>query len=122
VDFRIFFSWFNDDLRGFDPGIVQHNMKTARQNQKLVYSALKATFREELKVFLKTQFFSFVHPKWISNWKPASKTTNNIITCVSLQTFRQAILRNPFLPLSMNIFLQQVVESQLDPFLGSLFG
>jgi hypothetical protein len=38
------FAWFNVDLHGFDPCLVQHTMKTARQKQRLVNSALKATF------------------------------------------------------------------------------
>jgi hypothetical protein len=31
-------------------------------------------------------------------------------------------MRNPFPPLSMEMFLQQVVESQLEPLLDNLFG
>jgi hypothetical protein len=34
----------------------------------------------------------------------------------------QVIMRNPFLPLNMEMFLQQVVESQLRPLVDSLFG
>jgi hypothetical protein len=66
--------------------------------------------------------FSLVHPKWVSKWGPASKTIDNIRTCISLQTFRQAIMRNPIPPLNMKIFLQQVVELHLEPLLDSLFG
>ena len=29
--FQKVFAWFNVDLRGFDPGLVQHTMKLARQ-------------------------------------------------------------------------------------------
>jgi hypothetical protein len=77
--FQNVFSWFNMDLRGFDPGLVQHTMKLARQKQGLVNSALKAT-----KYFLKTEMLFFVHPEWVSNWEPASKTIDNIKTCLSL--------------------------------------
>jgi hypothetical protein len=66
-------------------------------------------------------FFS-AHPKWVSIWKLASGTTGNIITCISLQTFRQAIRRNPFSPLNIEMFLQRAVESQLRPLLDNLFG
>jgi hypothetical protein len=38
------FTWFNVDLHGFDLGLVQRTMKTARQKHKLVNSALKVTF------------------------------------------------------------------------------
>jgi hypothetical protein len=43
--FQKVFAWFNVDLRGFDPGLVQHTMKPTRKKQRLVNSALKATFR-----------------------------------------------------------------------------
>jgi hypothetical protein len=66
--------------------------------------------------------FSFVHPEGVSNWEPASKTPDNFRTCISLRTFRQAIIRNPFPPLNMRMFLQQVVELHLEPLLDSLFG
>jgi hypothetical protein len=29
--FQNVFSWFKMDLRGFDPGLVQHTMKPAKQ-------------------------------------------------------------------------------------------
>jgi len=66
-------------------------------------------------------FFSD-HPEWVSNWASSSKTIDNIRTYISLLSFKQAIMRNPFPPLNMEIFLQQVEESQLGPLLDSLFG
>jgi hypothetical protein len=79
-------------------------MKPARQKQRLVNSALKETFQKEMRDFLRTEMFSLALPGWVSNWEPASKTTGNIRTCVSLRTFRQAIMRNPLLPLNMKMF------------------
>jgi hypothetical protein len=73
------FDWFNVDLHGFDPGLVQHTIKPARQKKGLVNSALGGTFQRELRDFLRTEMF-LVHPEWVSNWEPASKTTNNIRT------------------------------------------
>jgi hypothetical protein len=105
--FQNVFSWFNEDLRGFDPGLIQRTMKPARKKQGLVNSALKATFQRELRNFLRAGMFFSVHPEWVSNWEPASRTTDNIRTCINLQTFRQAIMRNPFPPLNMEMFLQQ---------------
>ena len=65
------FSWFNAGLHGFDPGLVQHIMKTTREKQRLVNSALEATFQRELRNSLRTEMFSFVHPEGVSNWEPA---------------------------------------------------
>jgi hypothetical protein len=116
------FSWFNVDLRGFDLGLVQRTMKTARQKHKLVNSALKATFRRELGDFLRTEMFFSAHHEGVSKWEPASKIPDNFRTCTSLRTFRQAIIRNPFPPLNMEMFQQQIVELYLEPLLDSFFG
>jgi hypothetical protein len=115
-----FFSWFYEDLHGFDPGLVHHIMKLARKKQELVNSALEAPFRMDLRYFLRTGMFFSAHLEWVSIWKSASRTTHNIITHISLQTFRKAIIINTFPPLNMEIFLQQVVEAQLRPLLDSV--
>jgi predicted N-acyltransferase len=69
--FRKVFSWFNAGLHGFDPGLVQHIMKTTKKKQRLVNYELEATFRRELRNSLRNEMFSFVHPKEVSNWEPA---------------------------------------------------
>jgi hypothetical protein len=66
--------------------------------------------------------FFLVHPRLVSKWEPTSKTIDNIRTCITLRTFRQAITRNPFPPLTMKMFLQRVEELHLKPLLDSLFG
>jgi hypothetical protein len=95
-------------------------MKPIMQEQRSINSALKATFQRELEKLLGAGIIFSVHPEWVSNWEPASRTTENIRNCINLQTLRQAIMRNPFPSLSMETVLQQVVESQLRPFLDSL--
>jgi hypothetical protein len=104
--FQNVFSWFNVGLRVFDPGLVHHIMKPSRKKQGLINSALKETFQKEMRGVLRTEMFSLVHHKWVSNWEPASKTIDNIRTYVSLRTFRQAIMRSTFPPLNMEMFLQ----------------
>jgi ribonuclease HI len=118
---KVFF-WFYEDIRGLDPGLVQHIMKLARKKQELVSSALEAPFRTDLRDFLRTGMFFSAHPEWVSIWKSALRTTDNIITRISLLKFRQEIIRNPFPLLNMEIFLQQVVEPQLRSLLDSLLG
>jgi hypothetical protein len=78
------FSWYYEDLSGFDLGLVQHIMKLATQKQELVKSALEAPFRRELRDFLRAGMFVSIHPEWVSNWELASRTTDNIRTCISL--------------------------------------
>jgi hypothetical protein len=72
--------------------------------------------------FLRVGMIFLVHPEWVSFWEFTSRTTDNIRTCISIRTFMKSIMRNPFLPLNMEIFLQLVVESQLGPLLDSLSG
>ena len=95
-------------------------MKLARQKQEFVNSAPKTPFRRDLTDFVRDGMFFSTHPEWVSIWKSAPGTTGNIRTCISLRTFRQVNVRNPFSPLNIQMFLQQVVESQLRPFLDSL--
>jgi hypothetical protein len=71
-------------LSGFDIGLVQHIMKLARQKQGLVKSTLEAPFRRELRDFLRDGMFSSVHPKLVSIWESALRTTDNIKTSISL--------------------------------------
>jgi hypothetical protein len=78
------FAWFYEDLYGFDPGLVQHILKLTRQKQELVNSASEAPFQRDLRFFLRDGMFFSSHPEWVSIWKLASGTTDNIITCISL--------------------------------------
>jgi hypothetical protein len=94
-------------------------MKPVMQKQRSINLALKATFQRELGNFLRARSIFSVHPAWVPDWVPASNTTDHVRTCIHFRTFSQAIMRNPFLPLNMEVFLQQVVESQLRPLLDS---
>ena len=94
-------------------------MKPVMQKQRSINLALKATFQRELGNFLRARIIFSVHPAWVPDWVPASNTTDHVRTCIHFRTFSQAIMRNPFLPLNMEVFLQQVVESQLRPLLDS---
>jgi hypothetical protein len=55
--FQDVFDWPYEDIHGFDPSIIQHaipieeGMKQARQKQRLINFALKATFQRELDFF-----------------------------------------------------------------------
>ena len=97
-------------------------MKLVRQKQGPTNSAFKETFQRELEKFLRAGMIFSVHPKWVSNWEPSSRTIDNIRKSINLRTFKQDIMRNHFPPLNMEMVLQQVVESQLRPLLDSLFG
>jgi ribonuclease HI len=69
------FSWSYEDLRGFDPSLIQHIMKLARQKQEFVNSAPEAPFRRDLRDFLRDGMFFSAHPEWVSIWKSTPGTT-----------------------------------------------
>jgi hypothetical protein len=100
------FAWFYEDLRGFDPSLVQNIMKLDRKKQELVNSALEAPFQRELRYFLRVGTFFLVHPERVPNRVPTSKTTVHTRICIHLLTFSQSIMRNPSPPLYTRLFLQ----------------
>jgi len=92
------------------------------KEQGSINSAFNATLQKELEEFVRVGMIFPDHPEWVSNWEISSRTTDNIRTRTKIRTFRQSIMRNPCPPLSMEMVLQQFVESQLRPLLDSLFG
>jgi hypothetical protein len=58
-EFQDVFSWSYEDLRGFDPALIQHaipikeGIKPVRQKQRPINPALEATIRKELEKLLK---------------------------------------------------------------------
>ena len=66
-----FFAWSYEDIRGFNPGLVQHIMKLARKKQELVNSTLEAPFQRDLRDLLRDRMFFSIHPEWVLNWELA---------------------------------------------------
>jgi hypothetical protein len=66
--------------------------------------------------------FLIKYPEWVSNWGPVLKATDHIRTCIKFFTASHAIIKNPFPPLNMEMFLRQVVRSQMRPLLDSFLG
>jgi hypothetical protein len=54
VNLIIFFAWSYEDLRGFDPNVIQHAIhikeeeKLIRQKQRPINPSLEATMRKEV--------------------------------------------------------------------------
>jgi hypothetical protein len=127
--FQDAFAWSYEDLRGFDPGLIQHvipikeGMKPVRQKQIPINSTFKVTIQRELENFLKAGIIFLVkYLEWVSKSVPILKATDHIRTCINFCTFNQAIMKNPFPPPNMEMILQQVVMSQTRPSLDSFFG
>jgi hypothetical protein len=76
-EFQDVFAWSYEDLRGFDPGLIQHaipikeGIKPVRKKQRPINPALKATIQRELENFLKAGIiFPVKYPEWVSKLVP----------------------------------------------------
>jgi hypothetical protein len=70
-EFQDVFAWSYEDLRGFDPGIIQHaitikeGIKQFRQKQRLINPELEETIRKGLEKILKA---GIIFPVKYSEW------------------------------------------------------
>jgi hypothetical protein len=98
-------------------------MKPVRKKKRHYNLSLKATIQRKLENFLNVGItFPVKCPEWVSKLVPVPKVTDHISFCINFITFNQAIMKNPFLPLDMEMILQQVGRSQMGPLLDIFFG
>jgi hypothetical protein len=76
-NFVMFLSWSYEDIRGFDPNIIQHSIpikegeNPVRKKQRHVNPALKATIRKEVEKILNAHIiFPVKYFEWVSNLVP----------------------------------------------------
>jgi hypothetical protein len=88
-EFQDVFAWSYEDLRGFDPGLIQHailikeGIKLVRKKQKPINPTSKAIIRKGLGKILKVGIILPVKcSEWVSNLVPVWKATEHIIFCV----------------------------------------
>jgi hypothetical protein len=84
-EFQDVFSWSYEDLRGFDPTLIQHaihikgGIKLVRKKQRPINPILEATLRKELEKLLKTGIIFLVkYSEWVSNLVPVRKKIGQI--------------------------------------------
>jgi hypothetical protein len=128
-EFKDVFSWLYDDLRGFNPNIIQHAIlikegtKPVRQRQRPVNPTLKATIRKEVEKLLKAQIiFPVKYYEWVSNLVPVRKKNGNIRLCVDLRALNRASTKDNFSLPNMEMILQEVVGSQIMSLLDGFSG
>jgi hypothetical protein len=75
--FQDAFPWSYGDVRGFDPGLIQHDIpikegiKIVRKRQRPINPALESTIRKELERLLKVGIiFPVKIFEWVSNLVP----------------------------------------------------
>jgi hypothetical protein len=117
-EFQDVFAWSYDDLRGFDPALIQHaipfkeGIKPVRKKQRPINLALEATIQKELEKLLKNGIiFSVKYSEWVSNLVPVRKATDHIRFCVDFCALNRAIIKDHFPLPNVEMILQQVPGS-----------
>jgi hypothetical protein len=117
-EFQDVFSWSCEDLCGFDPALIQHDIpikegiKLVRKKQRPINPTIEATIRKELEKLLKAGIiFPIKYSKCVSNLVPIWKQTRQIILCVDFHALNRAIIKYHFPLPNMEIILQQVAGS-----------
>jgi ribonuclease HI len=128
-EFQDVFAWSYEDLRGFDPGLIQHaipiqeGVKPVRKKQRPINPALEATIRKELEKLLKAGIiFPVKYSEWVSNLVPVRKTTGQIRLCVDFRALNRASIKDHFPLPNMEMILQQVAGSQMMSLLDGFSG
>jgi hypothetical protein len=88
-EFKDVFAWMYDDLKTFDPNIIQHVIPMKPQTlpfqQKLrkMHPKLEPTVKKELNKLLNAKIiFPVRHTQWVSNLVPVRKKSGEIRLCV----------------------------------------
>jgi len=84
-EFRDVFAWSYADLRGFDPGVIQHaipikeDFHPIRQRQRPMNPALEATIQSELdKMLVAHIIFPIKYSEWVANLVPIQNKNDDI--------------------------------------------
>jgi hypothetical protein len=74
AEFKNLFVWSYEDIRGFDPTIIQHSIpikegiKLVRKKHTPINSSLEETIQKELEIFLNVGIIFLVkYSEWVSN-------------------------------------------------------
>jgi hypothetical protein len=128
-EFKEIFSWTYDDLKTFDPNIIQHVIPMKPQTQpfqqklRKMHPKLEPTVKKELNKLLNAKIiFSVRHTQWVSNLVPVRKKSGEIRLCVDFRNLNQASDKDNYPVPPMLQILQQVSSSKrlslLDHFSG----
>ena len=102
-EFKDIFAWSYSDLRGFDPGVIQHaipikeNFHPVRQKQRPMNPALEATIRNVLDKMLAAHIiFPIKYSEWVANLVPVRKKNGDIRLCVNFRALNKASVKDNF--------------------------
>jgi ribonuclease HI len=128
-EFKDVFAWTYDDLKTFDPNIIQHVIPMKPQTlpfqQKLrkMHPKLEPTVKKELNKLLNAKIiFPVRHTQWVSNLVPVRKKSGEIRLCVDFQNLNRVSDKDNYPVPPMEQILQHVSGSErlslLDGFSG----
>jgi hypothetical protein len=128
-EFKDVFAWTYEDLKMFDPNIIQHVIpmkpRTLPFQQKLrkMHPKLEPTVQKELNKLLNAKIiFPVRHTQWVSNLVPVRKKNGEIWLCVDFRNLNKASDKDNYPVPPMEQILQQVSGSKrlslLDGFSG----
>jgi hypothetical protein len=128
-EFKDVFAWTYEDLKTFDPNIIQHVIPMKPQTlpfqQKLrkMHPKLEPTVQKELNKLLNAKIiFPVRHTQWVSNLVPVRKKNGEIRLCVDFRNLNKASDKDNYPVPPMEQILQQVSGSErlslLDGFSG----
>ena len=91
-EFKYVFSWTYDDLKTFNPQVMQHiipikqESKPFQQKLRKYQPSLEPTIKKELNKLLATRIiFPIQHTQWVANLVPVRKKNGDIRLCVDFR-------------------------------------
>jgi hypothetical protein len=103
-EFKDVFSWSYEDLRGFDPNVIQHVIpikeeeKPVRKKQRPINPSLEATIRKEVEKLINAHIiFPVKYFEWVSNLVPVQKKNGDIRLCVDFRALNRESVKDIFL-------------------------
>ena len=128
-EFKDIFSWTYDDLKTFDPNIMQHvipmkqQAKPFQQKLRKMHPSLEPTVKKELNKILAARIiFSVRHTQWVANLVPVRNKNGDIRLCVNFQNLNKVSEKDNYPVPSMEKILQQVFGSEMFSLLDGFSG
>ena len=91
-EFKDVFSWTYEDLKAFDPNIIQHvipmkpQTQPSQQKMRKMHPKLEPTVKKELNKLLTTKIiFPIRYTQWVSSLVPIRKKNGEIRLCVGFR-------------------------------------
>ena len=123
------FSWSYDDLKVYDPGVIQHtisiqiNVNPFKKKLRRMNPLLLPLNKKEIrKIFEAKIIVSLRFPKWLANLVPVRKNIGEIRLCVDFRNLNNVSLKDNYPLAKMDHILQRVVGSQRMSMLDSFSG